>query len=80
MGETEFVVEIAQQAKEDSSQAQIAGIIGHANMMLGSSVKEVLELHVEKGAGLFRGIRHAGGWDEDDRVKMHILIQRLIFI
>ena len=69
VGETEFVVEIAQQAQEDSSQAQIAGIIGHANMMLGSSVKEVLELHVEKGAGLFRGIRHAGGWDEDDRVK-----------
>ena len=38
-------------------------------MMLGTSVKEVLELHAEKGEGLFRGIRHAGGWDEDERVK-----------
>ena len=69
IGETEFVVQIAKQAQEDSTQAQIAGIIGHANMMLGTSVKEVLELHAEKGEGLFRGIRHAGGWDEDERVK-----------
>jgi predicted TIM-barrel fold metal-dependent hydrolase len=69
VGETEFVVEIAKQAQEDLSQAQIAGIIGHANMMLGSSVKEVLELHLDKGEGLFRGIRHAGGWDKDERVK-----------
>ena len=69
VGETEFVVEIAEQASEDKSKAQIAGIIGHANMMLGSSVKEVLELHSEKGKGLFRGIRHAGGWDDDERVK-----------
>ena len=38
-------------------------------MMLGTSVKEVLEMHIEKGQGLFRGIRHAGGWDEDERVK-----------
>ena len=38
-------------------------------MMLGSSVKEVLEMHQEKGEGLFRGIRHAGGWDEDERVR-----------
>ncbi len=69
VGETEFVVEIAKEATIDKSQAQIAGIIGHANMMLGSSVKEVLEMHVDKGEGLFRGIRHAGGWDKDERVK-----------
>tara|TARA_B100000214_G_scaffold50505_2_gene31822 strand:- start:5564 stop:6592 length:1029 start_codon:yes stop_codon:yes gene_type:complete len=69
VGETEFVAEIAAQATSDQSQAQISGIIGHANMMLGSNVKEVLELHVEKGNGLFRGIRHAGGWDSDERVK-----------
>ena len=69
VGETEFVVGIAQEAERDKSKAQIAGIIGHANMMLGTSVKEVLELHIEKGEGLFRGIRHAGGWDEDERVK-----------
>ena len=60
VGETEFVVDIAKEAERDKSKAQIAGIIGHANMMLGASIKEVLELHIEKGEGLFRGIRHAG--------------------
>ena len=69
VGETEFVVEIAKQGRQSPDKAQIAGIIGHANMMLGSSVKEVLEMHQEKGEGLFRGIRHAGGWDEDERVR-----------
>ena len=69
VGETEFVVEIAKQGRQNPDKAQIAGIIGHANMMLGSSVKEVLEMHQEKGEGLFRGIRHAGGWDEDERVR-----------
>lgn len=69
VGETEFVVEIAKKARLNPDKAQIAGIIGHANMMLGSKVKEVLEMHKEKGEGLFRGIRHAGGWDKDDRVR-----------
>ena len=55
VGETEFVVEIAKQAQEDLSKAQISGIVGHANMMLGASVNEVLEMHIEKGDGLFRG-------------------------
>ena len=69
VGETEFVVEIAKQGRQSPDKAHIAGIIGHAHMMLGSSVKEVLEMHQEKGEGLFRGIRHAGGWDEDERVR-----------
>ena len=69
VGETEFVVDIAKEAKKDSSQAQIEGIIGHVNMMLGESSREVLELHIEKGEGLFRGIRHSGGWDADERVR-----------
>ena len=51
VGETEFVVEIAKQGRQNPDKAQIAGIIGHANMMLGPSVKEVLEMHQEKGEG-----------------------------
>ena len=69
VGETEFVLAIAKEAQKDSSKAQIAGIIGHADMMLGDSSKEVLEAHIEKGEGLFRGIRHSGGWDSDEAVK-----------
>ena len=69
VGETEFVVEVANQAKEDPTKAQISGIVGHVNMMLGQASKEVLEAHIEKGEGLFRGIRHSGGWDVDEAVK-----------
>ena len=69
VGETEFVVEIANQAKKDPAKAQISGIVGHVNMMLGEASKEVLEAHIEKGEGLFRGIRHSGGWDANEAVK-----------
>jgi len=69
VGETEFVVGVANQAKEDPTRAQISGIVGHVNMMLGEASKEVLEAHIEKGEGLFRGIRHSGGWDADEAVK-----------
>ena len=69
VGETEFVVEIAKQAQQDPNKSQIAGIIGHVDMMLGDSSREVLEAHNEKGEGLFRGIRHSGGWDADEAVK-----------
>ena len=47
VGETEFVVGVANEAKKDLTQAQIEGIIGHVNMMLGDSSKEVLEVHIE---------------------------------
>ena len=38
-------------------------------MMLGESALEVLESHIEKGEGLFKGIRHSGGWDADERIR-----------
>ena len=69
VGETEFVVEISKEARQDLTQAQIGGIVGHVDMMLGDSAKEVLEAHVEKGEGLFKGIRHSGGWDSDESVR-----------
>ena len=69
VGETEFVVEIAKQAQLDPLKSQISGIIGHVDMMLGDSAREVLEAHNEKGEGLFRGIRHSGGWDANEAVK-----------
>ena len=69
VGETEFVVEIAKQAQSNPANAQISGIIGHVDMMLGDSSREVLEAHNEKGEGLFRGIRHSGGWDADEAVR-----------
>ena len=60
VGETEFVAGITRQAQVRGASTQVcAGIVGHADMTLGAAaVAEVLQAHVEAGAGAFRGIRH----------------------
>ena len=63
VGETEFVASIAEESAKREGAATIAGIVSHADMMLGEDVREVLEAHEEAGRGLFRGIRHAGPYD-----------------
>ena len=42
-----------------------AGIIGHANLLLGDRVKAVLEAEIVAGQGRFRGIRHSSAYDAD---------------
>jgi L-fuconolactonase len=66
IGETEFVAEqAARSADGGAGRARIAAIVGHADLLLGEAVEEVLALHEEAGRGLFRGIRHSGARDED---------------
>jgi predicted TIM-barrel fold metal-dependent hydrolase len=69
VGETKFVCEVSKEAKADKSKAQIKGIVGHADMMLGSSAREVLEAHLEEGKGRFKGIRHGASWDESEEIR-----------
>ena len=45
-----------------------AGIVGHANLLLGDRVKAVLEAEIAAGQGLFRGIRHSSAWDAEPAV------------
>ena len=63
VGETEFIRSLAEASKEKADKASISGIVGHANLLLGTEVQEVLEKHLQVGRDLFKGIRHAGGWD-----------------
>ena len=63
VGETEFVAGVAAASAEREGAATIAGIVSHADMLLGEDVQEVLEAHEAAGQGLFRGIRHAGPYD-----------------
>jgi predicted TIM-barrel fold metal-dependent hydrolase len=62
VGETEYVVERAE-ASEQAPGARIAGIVGHADLLLGDAVEQVLAAHLEAGRGRFRGIRHSAAWD-----------------
>jgi predicted TIM-barrel fold metal-dependent hydrolase len=62
VGETEFVVTQAR-ASVARGGAEIAGIVGHADLSLGRDVADVLEAHVAAGDGRFCGIRHATASD-----------------
>jgi predicted TIM-barrel fold metal-dependent hydrolase len=42
-----------------------AGIVGHADLRLGTAVRPVLEAHVRAGGGRFRGIRHISAYEAE---------------
>jgi predicted TIM-barrel fold metal-dependent hydrolase len=68
VGETEFVEGIAGPVNTRSGVTEVAaGIVGFADLSLGSAVQPVLEAHLE-ASGRFRGVRHASAWDASDRV------------
>jgi predicted TIM-barrel fold metal-dependent hydrolase len=56
VGETEFVVGA-------DPDGLIAGIVGYAELR-DPAIGEVLDAHVDAGAGRFRGIRQNSAWDE----------------
>ena len=68
VGETEHIKGLAQLSQKNSTKTSISGIIGHANLLLGKDVNEVLERHIDIGGNLFKGIRHAGSWDPSDKI------------
>lgn len=67
LGETEAVAAIAKESASSSGKATIAGIVGHADLTLAGEkpdqLNELLDSHIEAGAGLFKGIRHAAAHD-----------------
>lgn len=65
VGETEFVADMAR-ASRGADKAEIAAIVGFADLRLGSTVEEVLEAHLEASDGLFRGIRQAGAFEGEE--------------
>lgn len=68
VGETETVAAVAEESAGIGT-AEIKGIVGFADMMLGDAVDGVLDAHDAAGKGRFRGIRHATAFDPDPRVR-----------
>src|SRR6201991_2565301 len=70
VGEVEFVNGgTAMSASGGYGPAQLcAGIVGHANLLLGDGVKPVLEAEITAGQGRFRGIRHSSAWDAEAEI------------
>lgn len=48
-----------------------AGIVGHANMLLGNAVGDVLDAMIAAATNRFRGIRHSTTIDADDALPKH---------
>ncbi len=48
-----------------------AGIVGHANLLLGDKVQDVLQAQIAGGGApsRFRGIRHSGSWHTSDDIR-----------
>jgi predicted TIM-barrel fold metal-dependent hydrolase len=71
VGETEVVNGVAAMTAS-GIYGQIracAGIVGNADLSLGSRVEPVLQAHERAGGGRFRGIRHIVAWDADPQVR-----------
>ncbi|MCP4617967.1 MAG: amidohydrolase [Bradyrhizobium sp.] len=70
VGEVEFANGVAaMSASGGYGKAQInAGIVSHANLLLGDAVRSVLEAEIIAGNGRFRGIRHSSAWDPEPDV------------
>jgi L-fuconolactonase len=71
VGETEFVNGVAAMSASGiyGNTRHCAGIVGHADLALGSRVEPVLEAHIRAGGDRFRGIRHISAWDADTSIR-----------
>jgi len=72
VGETE-VVEGIVSALPPGPTDFCAGIVAHADLMLGDAVDTVLDAHAAASRKRFRGIRHLAAWDADDTVHMTMI-------
>ena len=70
VGETEFVAGVAAMSASGGygPAAICAGIVGHADLRAGGRIRPVLEAHVARGGGRFRGIRHIAAYDASPAV------------
>jgi predicted TIM-barrel fold metal-dependent hydrolase len=70
VGEVEFVNGVAAMSASGGYGATeiCAGIVGHANLLLGDGARAVLEAEIAAGQGRFRGIRHSSAWDAEPDV------------
>lgn len=64
VGETEFVAAAARECEARFPDLRAcAGIVGHADCLLGDRIDTALEAHIEAGGGRFKGIRHSATFD-----------------
>jgi L-fuconolactonase len=65
VSETEYINKIVSQSRNKCGINIAEGIVGFADLMLGSQVDHVLQAHILKSNQKFRGVRHTCAWDGD---------------
>jgi len=70
VGETAYAREVAEESARTPG-AEIAGLVGYADLTLGERVMPVLEAHLEAGGGRFRGVRHSTAWDPSEGIRSY---------
>lgn len=78
VGETEYVESIsARTLKQANSRTAIAaGIVGYADLSLGTAVTSVLEAQIMAGKERFRGIRNMTTWDASPDIMSYTSLPR----
>lgn len=78
VGETEFITGIAAMFASGNygPTHACAAMVGFADLLMGDSIKPVLEAHVAAGGGRFRGIRNISAWHSDETFVRTITIVR----
>ena len=73
VGEVEFVNGVAAMSASGGygKPRLCAGIVGHADLLLGDKVKPVLEALIAAGNGRFRGIRFSTPWDTSNAASFY---------
>lgn len=80
VGETEFVQGIAAQSASGQygNTAVAAGIVGFADLTLGSAVASILEAHLEASRNRFRGIRYISTWHPNPQIGSRVNTPNLL--
>jgi predicted TIM-barrel fold metal-dependent hydrolase len=69
VGETEFVEQITRAGERRTGDVRVAaGIIGFADLTLGSAVQPVIEAHM-RASKRFRGLRYTSAWDASEQIR-----------
>ena len=69
VGETKFVEQITRGNEGRDGDVQVAaGIVGFADLTLGSAVRPVIEAHM-KASDRFRGVRYTTAWDASEKIR-----------
>ena len=68
--ETEFIQSITDHStsRQHKMPQVAAGIVGFADLTLGSAISPVLEAHIAAGRNRFRGVRQSAAWDSSSDI------------